>query len=1275
MPSAQQHLPTETSKGTGTSASTFSINPLSEFVVRAAPWLTRLASVIQFGRTGDMTKPGNLGAPQPMNTLSNNSASSRTRFGIPSSSRSSRSTPASPPPAKRQKLDESNIAPGYSRATFTVVDVATSRKRSIGSESVADSQRSAAPNMSLSQPTVAEYRSAHKWNKLQRPRKNRGDHKLLAQEDIENLASRSIPPLMVDDDISEDDVDLINPSKELTGSHQLKRKQPEEHPISEFAPRFQGGGNPAHSNPSETFAKALDKVDRRMKSQQSGFDLDELAPSEEELAASRPTKRRKAFSPSLSKRGNILPTNFKGASTARTPPRLSTIMDTIVDQKSEATTIIGDGLRIVRGASGQCQYQTADEEDPDHCLLSIREIGHTLFPVDQDKNLLKPYRYLTLDIMKAKTILRCRDDDECCMVIISFDSLNLSNGAGPKLMIEFASVPEFSKFLQWVALYKGHNCPVTIQDCNRAKLEKDFDEIMRRAKSHRILSDLEIAASVASVADADDIRVIQHNRNNRSLRDHYVATESRSQPRLRDAMKSSPTSRSNGSGIASSQAWDDQLASVQQQTRTTRSSYAYIGLPESEPIPEGWTSLNAGWEKRWRNSLVYPNTGKNRATVDKDDIQRLDEGQFLNDNIIIFYLRFLQKNLEDENKDLAKRIYFQNTFFYDKLKPTKNGQGINYDSVKTWTSKVDLFSKDYIIVPINEYTHWYVAIICNAPKLVPSYNHEQDGDTKNEVIAIADGNGITQANSQAPSRNGVPNGDIDGQHVALPAQEEVVESLRRMSIDSSGHPSGVTKQKADNKSEEGVESVSLKCDHDVYEIKDSDRPETEVEHIATAANPQPRRKVGKKPGVGLRKCDPTQPRIITLDSLGATHSPTCSYLKQYLIAELRDKRGIEIASPGAMGTTAKDVPEQTNHCDCGLFLLGYIQEFLRGPDSFVKSLLQRDGGIHWDIDPSELRNNIRNLIFQLQTEQQNAEDVVQDRKRQAKKMSKKQTQAEGALSHTAAPATNLSDTPSKMELASQDCHDDEDKSKAPSALPHPQPFGSRTGSTGAGETMDRKHVADFEVGAKHAITNMQPSAPIAQNSSLRTTRHAEMGDGSNVEEMQARSKATPHVVASPREIQPTFDREIHQVPGTSPISPARTLAARWCSTSPGTEGSTNPQTNFLAPLAPETPSSKGSRGATPLDPVVVDDSDNNRREKAWQSPQRHRGGQAGRVLVVEIPSSNIHSRSPGQDDKTDGQKQVGQQSPYFLNRRDGERVVAAKIREKPPNDVIDLSGD
>ncbi|KAH9203581.1 hypothetical protein DL95DRAFT_321160, partial [Leptodontidium sp. 2 PMI_412] len=126
--------------------------------------------------------------------------------------------------------------------------------------------------------------------------------------------------------------------------------------------------------------------------------------------------------------------------------------------------------------------------------------------------------------------------------------------------------------------------------------------------------------------------------------------------------------------------------------------------------------LEGPGNKRWTQSLVYPLRGEKPATVQFEDLGRLDEGAWLNDNLIWFYLRYLQDHLEKSRPDDAKSIYLFDTYFYERLtKNAKEGRGINYEAVHRWV-KVDLFKFNYVIVPINEdNAHWYVAIICNLP--------------------------------------------------------------------------------------------------------------------------------------------------------------------------------------------------------------------------------------------------------------------------------------------------------------------------------------------------------------------------------------------------------------------------------------------------------------------------------------------------------------------------------------------------------------------------------
>lgn len=103
----------------------------------------------------------------------------------------------------------------------------------------------------------------------------------------------------------------------------------------------------------------------------------------------------------------------------------------------------------------------------------------------------------------------------------------------------------------------------------------------------------------------------------------------------------------------------------------------------------------------------------------------LGQDQFLNDVIIEFYLKYLTLQMPKEKQS---KIHVFSTFFYKRLttKPTKGSRRSQpteldpnltpaqkrHARVKNWTKNVNIFEKDFIIVPINESCHWFLAIIC-----------------------------------------------------------------------------------------------------------------------------------------------------------------------------------------------------------------------------------------------------------------------------------------------------------------------------------------------------------------------------------------------------------------------------------------------------------------------------------------------------------------------------------------------------------------------------------
>merc|ERR1719225_335036 len=103
--------------------------------------------------------------------------------------------------------------------------------------------------------------------------------------------------------------------------------------------------------------------------------------------------------------------------------------------------------------------------------------------------------------------------------------------------------------------------------------------------------------------------------------------------------------------------------------------------------------------------------------VSMEDYKTLATGTFLNDVIINFYLKYLQYDVFSEAD--KNRVHIFTTFWFSRLtsKPSpiearKDPVIRRHDRVKRWTRKVNIFEKDFVVIPINENYHWYLCIIC-----------------------------------------------------------------------------------------------------------------------------------------------------------------------------------------------------------------------------------------------------------------------------------------------------------------------------------------------------------------------------------------------------------------------------------------------------------------------------------------------------------------------------------------------------------------------------------
>uniref|UniRef100_A0AAR2L2V9 Ubiquitin-like protease family profile domain-containing protein n=1 Tax=Pygocentrus nattereri TaxID=42514 RepID=A0AAR2L2V9_PYGNA len=122
-----------------------------------------------------------------------------------------------------------------------------------------------------------------------------------------------------------------------------------------------------------------------------------------------------------------------------------------------------------------------------------------------------------------------------------------------------------------------------------------------------------------------------------------------------------------------------------------------------------------------RRLIQYPPPpSKGGITVTTEDLECLRDGEFLNDVIIDFYLKYLQ--LERADQDVANRSHIFSSFFYKQLTRKDNSseeECRRHRRVKTWTRHVDIFSKDYLFIPVNQEAHWYLVVICFPGLLEP----------------------------------------------------------------------------------------------------------------------------------------------------------------------------------------------------------------------------------------------------------------------------------------------------------------------------------------------------------------------------------------------------------------------------------------------------------------------------------------------------------------------------------------------------------------------------
>ncbi|KAK5683139.1 hypothetical protein LTS10_004670 [Elasticomyces elasticus] len=421
--------------------------------------------------------------------------------------------------------------------------------------------------------------------------------------------------------------------------------------------------------------------------------------------------------------------------------------------------------------------------------------------------------------------------------------------------------------------------------------------------------------------------------------------------------------------------------------RSTRDRKPVEERPRT-PSPERWTRVNN--PKPWSRAVEYPAHAARRVTVDFGDIDRLDEGQFLNDNLVTFGLRKIQEEMAPEYRD---RTHFFNTFFYTSLSNKNGRKTFNYDSVKKWTKTVDIFQLPFVVVPINIDLHWFVAIICNLDAL--------ERKIKNEEFAYLDDNDDQEAQQALDGSV-----QITGSRSTSEQPRDNAKAMHKLSLVPNV---GVSRDAS-------VDNPA--SNSEVFEFgEDGKLAPSSTNGGSRPASEQP----GETPSklkTTKRKITPTgrkypsdTPAIITLDSFGIAHTLETKFLKQYIMAEADEKRSMAVEYDTLQGVNAKGIPKQANFCDCGVYLLGYVEAFSRDPRGFVEKVLSREMEEESDFasfNPSAKRADIRNDLFKLNEEQEAQRREQKKAKAKGQKAEKPTSTMEeaGSVKEPAAPAVS-----------------------------------------------------------------------------------------------------------------------------------------------------------------------------------------------------------------------------------------------------------------------------
>lgn len=460
-----------------------------------------------------------------------------------------------------------------------------------------------------------------------------------------------------------------------------------------------------------------------------------------------------------------------------------------------------------------------------------------------------------------------------------------------------------------------------------------------------------------------------------------------------------------------------------------------------------------------------------RLDITPNDFTRLYEGEYLNDTLVNFYLKFYHQEMAKKNSEVAQSLYVFNTFFYEKLAQKDQLGQFGYSHVKSWTTKVDLFSMKYVIVPINVKMHWFLAIIYNLPALLRE--KKEPASAEPEIIKTASPSPVSTPVAQpepsilqavkaeeAESSNKLVKSEVPDLS-KRPVKSELPAPKRELVVYQNGvrveFP--MVTPKADSPEPEVTGRV--KTDPAVDRDPKASAAQPHAEHTEpTQKSPETELapKTQQQPLDDLTESDPPprmSPPLFTRVTRGSTHSYTLAMpttpppsagsrarkvdieddcvvfvldsfksrtytavnrnMKEYICEEALDKLGVTIEKSRII-LKQVDVPQQNNFCDCGVYLIHYVQQFMSDPFRVVDLMAQI---VNKGTNNTELKNELLSIweSSQMPRKRSNLQNEMIRWRNEAEKK-KKKLLGEDLVDQQAGggPQESGANTPSRKQL-------------------------------------------------------------------------------------------------------------------------------------------------------------------------------------------------------------------------------------------------------------------